>query len=636
MNNTFDIKENLKKLPASPGVYMHKDKLGEVIYVGKAVSLRNRIRQYFQSYGQSTPKLRALVKSIEEFEYIICESEMESLILENNLIKKYMPKYNVLLRDDKTYPYIALTLVEEYPRLIKTRLLRKDGSKYFGPYSDAGAVNTVVELLNHRYSLKRCTAKSFPKGFRPCLNYRIGECVGVCTEQVCKDEYSKRVKAIADIISGRNKSFLKELAEDMKKLASEMRFEEAAQIRDGIEAFKALMESQRVTMTGDKDIDVVLPLRTNKIAKVIVFMVRDGKLVGRDMFDIQVDSSDDDEYMVGEFIKQYYSKWVSLPHEILLEKLPTESELIERLLSSESSYVKLKVPKRGKKRGIIDLAQKNRDELKLSLISREEREAEKRRELNSKIAEIIQTANSKVPNSGFIKAAKDLNSDANDGGEIPKGDYRIEAYDISNTNGIDSVGAMVVFEGKNKLKQYYRRFKIKTIDGADDYGSLKEMVYRRFSRADKGDPAFMALPDCIFVDGGLGQVRAVIDVLRAMEKDIAVVGLAKDNAHRTRAIVFEDGEELELKTIPLLFKYAGTVQEEVHRFAIDYHKKLRNKDAIRSVLDSIEGIGEKRKNALLLKFGGVEEIKNASIEELSSLPEMNERAAKSIKKFFGC
>ena len=587
---------------------MHKDKLGQVIYVGKAVSLKKRVRQYFGSYGQSTPKLRALVENIAEFDYITCSSEMEALILECNLIKKYQPKYNVLLRDDKTYPYIEVTTSEAYPRVLKTRLLRKDGNRYFGPYSDAGAVNSIVEMLNKVYKLKRCSAEEFPPGHRPCLNYHIGECAGVCTGNVDRNKYAESVDEILSFLSGREKPMIDGLKEKMNAASDEMRYEDAAKYRDLIEAATRLGQAQRVTMIGAGDMDVVLPLRTKESAFAALFTVRGGKLVGRETFRIQAGEGDPDDVITSEFIKQYYSKWADVPPEILVEKLPADCSLLEDFLSRGGRRVRICVPKRGEKAAMLKLCRSDRSVMAETIDEKAASAREKRSALQREIAGVLADAGSaRSPRSGT-------------------GEFRAESYDISNTNGVDSVGAMVVFEGTRRIRKDYRRFKIKTVEGPDDYASLQEMLFRRFSRADKGDPAFSTLPDFILMDGGIGQVTSA--------KKVPVIGMAKDDSHRTRALVFADGTEIPLKDHPLLFTYVGTIQEEVHRFAIEYHRGLRGKNAISSVLDDIDGIGPKRRDALLAHFGSVDAIKKASKEELLEVPEMTESAAGSVIEFF--
>ncbi|MGF6375231.1 excinuclease ABC subunit C [Clostridiales Family XIII bacterium PM5-7] len=611
----FDIQENLKKLPDCPGVYMHKDKLGQVIYVGKAISLKNRVRQYFQSAAKSNPKVRAMVSHIAEFEYITCSTEMEALILECNLIKKYMPKYNVLLRDDKTYPYIKVTTTEPYPRVLKTRIISKDGNKYFGPYSDAGAVNQIVELLNNIYSLKRCSSKEFPANHRPCLNYHIGQCKGVCISGFPKAVYDESIRNVLTFLNGKEKPLIKSLKEQMQAASEALEFEKAAKYRDYINSIQSISEVQRVTLTNDKDIDMVLPIKDEQHSFIALFTVRDGKLSGRETFQIQTDEYDDRKEMVAEFIKQYYSQWATVPPEILVDEAPRDRELLEDFLSRDGRKVHILVPKKGDKRALLDLAKSDTIELVKTLTEKAKSSKEKQEAIREQVAEVIKEA-------GY---SSDL---------AGRKDYRIESYDISNTNGVDSVGAMVVFEGLRKIRKDYRRFKIKTIEGPDDYGSLQEMLYRRFKRAKAGDAGFIKIPDAIFMDGGQGQVTAARKVLIAMNIDIPVVGMAKDDHHRTRAIVFDNGRELNLREKPMLFKYCGTIQEEVHRFAIDYHRSLRNKNAIRSVLDNIDGIGPARRNALLNHFQSIEQIKNATVEELIEAPGITETVAKQIKEYF--
>ena len=609
----FDIKENLKKLPDCPGVYMHKDKLGQIIYVGKAISLRNRVRQYFQSTAQNNPKVRAMVSHIAEFEYITCSTEMEALILECNLIKKYAPKYNVLLRDDKTYPYIMVTTSEEFPRVVKTRLVSKDGNKYFGPYSDAGAVNQIVELLTEIYSLKQCSAVNFSQGHRPCLNYHIQTCRGVCTGKVDRDEYMASIDKVMAFLGGEEKPLVKALTDKMQKASENMEFEEAAKYRDYIISIKAISEKQRVTMAGDKDMDIVLPVKDERNSFIVLFTVRGGKLSGRETFQIQSDSSAERTELVSEFLKQYYGNWANVPPEIIVEEELPEKELLEEYLGRNGHKVRILVPQKGEKKALLTLTQNDRMEMVKTLDQKAKLQTEKQEAICSEVAQIIREA-------GYRPEEKKA--------------YRVESYDISNTNGVDSVGAMVVFEGTRKIRKDYRRFKIKTIEGPDDYGSLQEMIYRRFRRYKEGDPSFVKLPDAIFMDGGLGQVTAARKMLKVLGLDIPVVGMAKDDSHRTKSIVFEDGREISLRERPMLFKYAGTIQEEVHRFAIEYHRTLRNRNAIHSVLDNIQGVGPARRNALLKHFDTIEAIKKASVEELMEVPSITESIARNIKEYF--
>ena len=443
----FDIKENLKKLPDLPGVYMHKDSLGQVIYVGKAVSLRNRVRQYFQSYGKSTPKLAALTSQIAEFEYITCGSEMEALVLECNLIKKYQPKYNVLLRDDKTYPYILVTTSEKYPRVLKTRIIKKDGNRYFGPYSDVGAVNLIVDQLNEMYGLKRCSAEDFPDGFRPCLNYHIEQCQGICRGDVDEEAYGKKIDGIISFLAGRNKEFTRELKAEMETASAEMRFEDAARARDLLLSAEALSQAQRVTMVSGRDMDVVIPVKDEENSFVVLFTVRDGKLVGRETFDVASLDGDEEKLLTAEFLKQYYEKWADVPHDILVPELPDDAELIEEFLGRNKHKVKISVPRKGERLAIMKLAKKDVIEMLGTIKDRQKSSKEK-------------SANLKKEMDGVVKCAceamglsvKEQNKS-----------YRVESYDISNTNGVDSVGAMVVFEGASKIRKDYRRFKIKTV-----------------------------------------------------------------------------------------------------------------------------------------------------------------------------
>ena len=595
---------------------MHKDKLGQVIYVGKAISLRNRVRQYFQTSYQTNPKIRALVSQIAEFEYITCSSEMEALILECNLIKKYMPKYNVLLRDDKTYPYIMVTTSEEYPRVVKTRLIRKDGNRYFGPYSDTGAVNQIVDLFSSAYSLKRCSSQSFPAGHRPCLNFFIGECQGVCRGDVDREKYLASIEEIMQFLSGKDKPLLKRLEGRMKKASDEMKYEEAARWRDAILSVKSLSETQRVTMISEKDLDIVLPVKDEEHSFIVLFPVRDGKLSGRETFQIQSEESDSRKDMVAEFIKQYYSQWAVVPGEILVEEELPEHDLLEEFLSREGRKVHITVPKRGDKRALLNLTRRDVVEMSKTLTVR----AESRRERQDAV---LAEMNQLLVMAGMPRLPEEQSQPV-----------RVESYDISNTNGVDSVGAMVVFSGLDKVRKDYRRFKVRTVDGPDDYASLQEVLYRRYKRALAGDAGFIHMPDIIMMDGGLGQVHAARKVLDAMKVPIPVVGMAKDDSHRTRAIVFDDGREMELRGHPVLFQYAGTIQEEVHRFAIEYHHKLHGKNAMHSALDDIEGVGPKRRNELLYHFKSIENIRNASIEELCEVPSITEQVARNIKEYF--
>ena len=613
-DDMFDIKENLKKLPDSPGVYIHKDRLGEVIYVGKAVSLRNRVRQYFQSQKNMDSKVSAMVSHIAEFEYITTATEMEALILECNLIKRYSPKYNILLRDDKTYPYIKITMKEDYPRILKTRRVENDGARYFGPYSDAGAVNRIVDLMGEIYRLKKCSAQRFPKGFRPCLNYHIEQCRGICTGYVSKDEYRETVNKVAEFLGGSTKPLVNEMKAKLEAAAEQLDFETAAKYRDNIMALEAINEKQRVVLRSDKDMDIILTLKGREDSFIVVFYVRDGKLSGRENFEMHTEGEESSGEMISSFIKQYYGELTSGPKEILTEEALSDANILSDYLSQlwgrkTSAFMPLK----GEKKAILDLARKDVVEMAKTIDDRAEARAEREDSLRKQIDAVY----------SCLKNG-------------PHG-YRVEAYDISDINGVDSVGAMVVFDGSRRLKKDYRRFKVKTVEGPDDYGSMQEVLYRRFKRAQADDAAFNTYPDMLFIDGGKGHVAAANKVLRAMQIDIPAFGMAKDDSHRTKELVYEkDGEfsTIQIKDSPLLFKYVGNIQEEVHRFAIDYHRTLRTKNMLTSVLDEIEGIGPVKRNSLLAYFGSVDRIKAAAAEELVKVDGITEKNAQNILKYF--
>ena len=613
-DDMFDIKENLKKLPDSPGVYIHKDRLGEVIYVGKAVSLRNRVRQYFQSQKNMDSKVSAMVSHIAEFEYITTATEMEALILECNLIKRYSPKYNILLRDDKTYPYIKITMKEDYPRILKTRRVENDGARYFGPYSDAGAVNRIVDLMGEIYRLKKCSAQRFPKGFRPCLNYYIEQCRGICTGYVSKDEYRETVNKVAEFLGGSTKPLVNEMKAKLEAAAEQLDFETAAKYRDNIMALEAINEKQRVVLRSDKDMDIILTLKGREDSFIVVFYVRDGKLSGRENFEMHTEGEESSGEMISSFIKQYYGELTSGPKEILTEEALSDANILSDYLSQlwgrkTSAFMPLK----GEKKAILDLARKDVVEMAKTIDDRAEARAEREDSLRKQIDAVY----------SCLKNG-------------PHG-YRVEAYDISDINGVDSVGAMVVFDGSRRLKKDYRRFKVKTVEGPDDYGSMQEVLYRRFKRAQADDAAFNTYPDMLFIDGGKGHVAAANKVLRAMQIDIPAFGMAKDDSHRTKELVYEkDGEfsTIQIKDSPLLFKYIGNIQEEVHRFAIDYHRTLRTKNMLTSVLDEIEGIGPVKRNSLLAYFGSVDRIKAAAAEELVKVDGITEKNAQNILKYF--
>lgn len=616
----FDIQENLKNLPDTPGVYMHKDKLGNIIYVGKAVSLRNRVRQYFQSSKNMHPKVRSMVENIAEFEYITAGSEMEALILECNLIKKHRPKYNVLLRDDKTYPYIKITN-EEYPRVIKTRIVKKDGGKYYGPYSDAGAVNKIVDLLNSSFALKRCTMTSFSENARPCLNYHINQCRGICSGEVSRQEYFEAIEGAREFLNGKNKKIIERLETKMYQASEAMEFEDAARYRDYIEAAKALSATQRVVMHHSKDIDIVIPAKGLEETHMVIFFVREGKLTGREVYEMQAMTTDDRKELVSAFINQHYSRLPNFPKEILLTHMPDDKDVLEEYLSQLAGHnVKLIQPQKGEKKALVDMASKDVIEMVKTIDDRAAAQRERKLTLGSEIFTVLKEM-------GAVS------------GEYDGREFRAEAYDISNTNGVDTVGAMVVFEGLRADKKSYRKFKVRTVYGQDDYASMREVLTRRFNRVFEGDEKFEVLPDIIFMDGGKGHVSTALEVIDKTQLDIPVVGMVKDDKHRTRALIYrkqgtEQYEEISLAGKTLLFKYIGRMQEEVHRFAIEYHRTLRNKKISTSVLDDISGIGPARRTALLEHFKSVDNIRAASLEELENAPSMNRKAAENVWRYF--
>ena len=628
----FDINEELKKLPTCPGVYMHKDRLGTVIYVGKAVNLRNRVRQYFRNSSQHSPKVRSMVSNIAEFDYITCGTEMEALILECNLIKKYMPKYNILLKDDKTYPYIEVTMSEEFPRVIRTREVKRDENRYFGPYSDSTAVWRILKMIDEMYPLKKCSTLHFPENTRPCLNYFIGKCKGICVGKADREEYLEMIRDILGILGGKDAGVIRKLEGKMMEASDALKYEEAAKYRDYIRALRSLSEKQRATMVREHDIDILIPIRTHHNQIVAQYRVREGKMIGREIIYMNDETESTREELLSAFLKQYYLSTSRIPKEVIVPVHPEEEDLISELLNHIDEMnakagtdvphkTRLYIPERGEKKAILDMTLADSVELARSLDERADRDEERKKNLRQKISELIRRA---AEIDGVIPRLLE---------EDDEEEYRVEAYDISNMNGLDTVGAMVVYEGSRPVRNDYRKFRIRTAEG-DDYGSLQEVMYRRLKRAREGDPGFSRYPDIMFIDGGLGQVHAVKAVMDAFRLTIPVVGLAKDDAHRTRAVVFTDGSETDLKSEPLLFSYAGNIQEEVHRFAITFHRGTRGKKMTHSVLEEIPKIGPKRRKALMEKFRSIDAIRKASYEELMETEGMNSKAAESVLEFF--
>lgn len=628
----FDISEELKKLPTCPGVYMHKDRLGTVIYVGKAVNLRSRVRQYFQNSSQHSPKVRSMVSNIAEFDYITCGTEMEALILECNLIKKYMPKYNILLKDDKTYPYIEVTMSEDFPRVIRTREVKRDENRYFGPYSDSTAVWRILKMIDEMYPLKKCSTLHFPENTRPCLNFFIGKCKGICVGKADREEYMEMIRDILGILGGKDAGVIRKLEGKMMEASDALKYEEAAKYRDYIRALRSLSEKQRATMVREHDIDILIPIRTHRNQIVAQYRVREGKMIGREIIYMNDETESTREELLSAFLKQYYLSTSRIPKEVIVPVHPEEEDLISDLLNHIDEMnakagtdvphkTRLYIPERGEKKAILDMTLADSVELARSLDERADRDEERKRNLRQKISELIRRA---AEIDGSIPRLLEEDNEE---------EYRVEAYDISNMNGLDTVGAMVVYEGSRPVRNDYRKFRIRTAEG-DDYGSLQEVMYRRLKRAREGDPGFSRYPDIMLIDGGLGQVHAVKTVMDAFRLTIPVVGLAKDDAHRTRAVVFTDGSEIDLKSEPLLFSYAGNIQEEVHRFAITFHRGTRGKKMTHSVLEDIPKIGPKRRKALMEKFRSIEAIRKASYEELMETEGMNSQAAESVLEFF--
>ena len=603
----FDIQEHLKQLPAEPGVYLMKDKFDNIIYVGKAKILKNRVRQYFQSSKNHSSKVKSMVKNIDKFEYIITDSELEALILECNLIKKYKPKYNVLLRDDKTYPYIKVTTNEDFPRVLKVRKVIKDKAKYFGPYTNTTAVNDTLDIIKNIYPIRTCNIdieRSIKTNMRPCLNLHIKRCVGPCTGNVTKEEYNKMIEEIILFLSGKEEKLIDILKEKMNKCAMDFNFEEAAIYRDKIKSLEDMMEKQKIdTSTSDLNQDVIAMARAHDEACVQVFFVRNGKIVGREHFILEGVMDSTRESILGSFVKQFYMEQEYVPKEIIIEDEIEDSFILSEWLSSKKGQkVTIRVPQKGEKKSLIEMVRKNAIEYLEKFSDMNKRKYEK--------------------SIGALEELKQiLNLD-----NIPK---RIESFDISNIQGVDSIGSMVVFTNGKKDKKEYRRYKIKTVIGPNDYDSMAEIVERRLKYGD--------FPDLMLLDGGKGQVSAVKKVLNKYNVEIPLWGMYKDDKHRTKGLISQE-KEIELDRTSNLYRFVASIQEEVHNYAISYHRSLRNKSLTKSELDDIQGIGEKRKKALLNHFKDIEAIKKATFEELLEVEGMNKTSSESVYNYFrkGC
>lgn len=599
----FDIQEHLKKLPSEPGVYLMKDKYDHIIYVGKAISLKNRVRQYFQSSKNHTSKVKSMVKNIYKFEYIITDSELEALILECNLIKRYRPKYNVVLRDDKTYPYIKVTTNEDYPRILKVRRVLKDKAKYFGPYTNITAVNDTLELINSTYPIRSCKIdieKAIKNKTRPCLNLHINKCLGPCTGNVSKEEYGKMIEEIIMCLSGKEEKLMELLKEKMNESSMNFRFEEAAVYRDKIKSLEEMIQKQKIdTNVSDLNQDVVAMARAHNEACVQVFFIRNGKIVGREHFILEGVMDSPRASILGSFVKQFYNEQEYIPKELIIEDEIEDSSILEEWLSSRKGQkVTIRVPQKGEKKSLVEMVRKNAIEYLEKFSDMNKRKYEK-----------------------SIGALEELKRLLN----LEKLPIRIEAYDISNIQGVDSIGSMVVYTNAKKDKKEYRRYKIKTVIGPNDYDSMAEIVDRRLKHGN--------LPDLILLDGGKGQVSAVKKVLELNDVDIPLWGMYKDDKHRTKGLICK-GKEIELDKTTNLYRFIASIQEEVHNYAITYHRSLRNKALTKSILDDIQGIGEKRKKSLLNHFKDVDAIKKATMEELLEVEGMNKSIADNVYNFF--
>ena len=617
----FDFQYQLKILPDKPGVYLMKNSLGEIIYVGKAKILKNRVRQYFQNSKNHSEKVKVMVKNIAEFEYIVTDSEMEALILECNLIKKYSPKYNIALKDDKFYPFIKITIKEDFPRLFVTRTFAKDGSRYFGPYTNVMAVHETINLIRKIFPIRNCKRNILEgeKATRPCLNYHINKCLGPCGGYISKEKYGDMISEVIDILNGTDKSLVNKLKEEMQELSSKLEFEKAALVRNKILAIESLSEKQKIFKVSEADEDFINIYSDGENSCVQIFFLRDGRVSGREHFIIENTIYEAEDSILSKFIINFYGGTARVAKNIFLPGADDISVLEEFLTIKRGSMVWIKIPQKGDKKKMLEMV---KDNARLTLEQFKEKMLRDKDQNNKALEE--------------LKIALSLE-------DIPQ---RIEAYDISNIQGVDSVGTMIVFEEGRAKNSDYRKFKIKTVKGADDYNSMREILTRRFKRGlqeisdiqernlefSKGK--FSRFPELIMMDGGKGQVNVAKEVLRELNIDIKVCGLVKDDKHQTRGIIYNN-EEIMISRNSSLMQLIRRIQDEVHRFAITYHRALRDKRTLHSVLEDIPGIGEKRRIALLTHFGGIENIKVAKREELEQIPSMDKKSIDSILTYFG-
>lgn len=616
----FNIEEELKKLPSLPGVYIMHDKHDTIIYVGKAISLKNRVRQYFQKSRNLGIKKEQMVEQIERFEYIVTDSELEALVLESNLIKEHKPKYNTMLKDDKNYPFIKVTVGEDFPRIMTARSMKKDKAKYFGPYTNAGAVKDVIELTRKLYHLRTCS-RVLPRDTgkeRPCLYYHIKQCDGPCQGYISREDYRAKVDSLLDFLNGNHKKILKELEEKMYQASQEMKFEGAAQYRDLMQSVQRIGEKQKITDHPGEDKDIIAMAEEGQDAVVQVFFVRDGKLIGRDHFYMKTAPGDSRPMILSSFLKQFYAGTPFIPREIMIQDEIEDQDLIAQWLEKrKGKKVHILVPKKGTKEKLVEMAYQN-----AKLVLRQDKERIKREEGRT---------------IGAVKEIAELLGME----EI----QRIEAFDISNISGFQSVGSMIVYEKGKPKRSDYRKFKIKWVKGPNDYASMEEVLTRRFvhgmneqeerrsHQLEQEFGSFTKFPDLIMMDGGRGQVNIALSVLEKLNLQIPVCGMVKDDKHRTRGLYFRN-QEIPIKRDSEGFKLITRIQDEAHRFAIEYHRSLRSKGQVHSVLDDIPGIGPTRRKALMKHFKGLEAIKEATIEEISQVESMNEKAAAQVFDFF--
>ncbi len=608
----FNLEEELKKLPAKPGVYLMHDASDEIIYVGKAISLKNRVRQYFQKSRNVTPKIQRMIDRIAWFEYIVTDSELEALVLECNLIKEHSPRYNTMLKDGKSYPFLKATIQEAYPRLLFARQMKRDGNKYFGPFTSGKAIRDTIELANRLFHLRSCR-RVLPRDAgkeRPCLYHQIGQCPAPCQGNVEQKEYRANFEKALKFLQGDTKSVIGELTEKMQQAAEEMRFEEAALYRDQIQSIRAVTERQKITAEDQEDRDIVAMARGGDEAVVQVFFIRGGKLIGREHYYLTGVEDEENAAVLSAFIKQMYAGTPYIPREIWTEEEVEDAAAIREWLSEKRGRkVYFRIPRRGEKERLLELAKRNA----FMVLTKD---AEKLKEERARTIGAMEEIQGLLGLSGLS---------------------RVESYDISNINGFETVGSMVVFEGGKAKKNDYRKFRIRTVTGPDDYAAMEEMLTRRFEHSRREGltelDSFRHLPDIIFMDGGKGQVNVAEKVLLKLDLTIPVCGMVKDDRHRTRGLYFHD-EEIPIDTHGQGFRLITRIQDETHRFAIEYHKQIRSKRQVHSILDDIPTIGETRRKALMRAFDSLEEIRAADFEKLRSVPGMNERSARAVIDFF--